>query len=140
MRPLTSTDGWIRFIAAAALAFGINGASASTVLAGPGMSATGPAITLKQPALPKSGKNEFEVIVKNANGKPIDDAEVSVQLVMPKSGAMAEMRDQLQLRSAGNGTYTGSGDLAMRGKWKVTVTAKQHGKTIATKRGTLSAS
>ena len=140
MSPLTSTGGWIRFIGAVALSVGIAGTNASTALAGPGLRAAGPAITIKQPAAAKTGTNEFEVIVKDASGKPINDADVSILLVMSKTDTMAEMRNQLQLQPMGNGMYTASGELTMSGKWKLTVIAKKHGKTIATKKGTLSAS
>ena len=42
------------------------------------------------PDPPKSGENNFEVAVKDASGKPIDDAEVLVQFfmaAMPKSAS-----------------------------------------------------
>ena len=140
MSSLTSTGERIRFIGAVALVIGIAATNASTALAGPGMQTAGPTIMLKQPSVAKTGKNAFEVIVKDANGKPINDADVSILLVMPKAHAMAEMRHELQLQAVGNGMYAGSSELTMPGKWKVTVMAKKHGKTIATKKDTLRAS
>jgi YtkA-like len=46
----------------------------------------GPDIMLMQPTAPKTGDNQFEVMVKGADGEPVNDADVSVTLVMPKTG------------------------------------------------------
>jgi hypothetical protein len=67
------------------------------------------------PAAVKSGENQFEVMVKGADGKPLENADVSVLFVMPPSGAMAEMRNEVKLKSAGGGKYTGSGNVMMVG-------------------------
>jgi hypothetical protein len=39
-----------------------------------------------QPTPPRSGENMFEVTVKDAGGKPVPDADVSIALRMPKMG------------------------------------------------------
>ena len=103
------------------------------------MSAKGADIMLMKPTALKSGDNQFEVMVNGADGKPIVDADVSILFVMPKSGSMAEMRNEVKLKPAGKGTYTGNGSVMMAGKWNVTVTAKQGGKAVGEKQLTLTA-
>src|SRR6266853_2352930 len=56
---------------------------------------TAPAIMfMTNPTPAKAGDNELEVMVNAADGKPIDDADVSVLCVMPAMPAMnmSEMR------------------------------------------------
>jgi YtkA-like len=93
-------------------------------------------IMLMQPSATavKSGDNQFEVMVKGADGKPIEKADVSVVFVMPPMGAMAEMRNEVKLKPAGGGKYTGSGNVMMAGKWNVTISVKQNGKEIGQKK------
>jgi nitrogen fixation protein FixH len=91
------------------------------------------AITFKTtPTPPKTGSNQFEVTVKDAAGKPVADADVSVLFVMPAMPAMKmpEMRKETKLKAAGDGKYTGTGEVMMAGMWNVTVSAKQKGKQI----------
>lgn len=89
------------------------------------------------PAPPRSGKNDFEVTLKNAEGQPISDAAVSLTFSMP---AMPSMKtDAAQLTSAGNGVYRGSGTVGMSGDWDVTITASRQGQTLATKKVKLTA-
>ena len=87
----------------------------------------------------KSGDNQFEVMVKGADGKPIEKADVSVLFVMPPMGAMAEMRNEVKLKPAGGGKYTGSGNVMMAGKWNVTISVKQNGKETGQKKLTVTA-
>ena len=89
-----------------------------------------------EPAPPRSGKNNFEVTVKDAAGKPITDADVSLTLVMP---AMPGMASTVRLASAGNGAYKGSGTIGMSGGWDVTVTATRKGQPLVSKMMRLSA-
>src|SRR5439155_7769870 len=59
---------------------GYEAAPASTAPA----AASGAQITFRTlPDPPKTGENQLEATVKDANGKPIDDDEVSVQFFMP---------------------------------------------------------
>ena len=99
----------------------------------------GPDIMLMRPTALKSGDNQFEVMVKGADGKPVNDGEVSLLFVMPKMGAMAEMRNEMKLKPSGNGMYTGPGTVMMAGKWNVTVGVKQGGKEIGRKKLALTA-
>src|SRR5207245_8795424 len=84
-------------------------------------------IMLMQPMQPKTGDNQIEVMVKGPDGKPINDADVSVLFVMPAMPAMKmpEMRNDVKLKPAGDGRYTGAGALGMAGKRHTAGTAKQ---------------
>src|SRR5437867_11859004 len=81
-----------------------------------------------KPSPPKTGDNTFEVMVKDAAGKPITDAEVVAMFYMPKMGAMPEMKNNVTLTHQKDGTYVGTGQVMMAGKWEVTVSVKRAGK------------
>ena len=89
------------------------------------------------PAPPRSGKNDFEVTLKDAAGKPITDAVVSLAFSMPAMPSMTT--DAVQLTSAGGGVYKGSGTIGMAGDWDVTITAGRKGQTLGTKKIKLTA-
>jgi hypothetical protein len=103
------------------------------------MKAAGLDIMLMQPMQPKAGDNQFEVMVNGADGKPLADADVSVLFVMPATASMSEMRNEVKLKSAGAGKYTGMGQVMMAGKWNVTVSVKQKGKEVGQKKIALTA-
>ena len=114
-----------------------NTAPASGAGAGGSQSSIGVVVLLRtEPAPPRNGKNDFEVTVKDAAGKPITDADVSLTLVMT---AMAGMESTVKLASVGNGAYKGSGTIAMSGDWDVTVTATRKGQPLVSKMMRLSA-
>jgi len=93
------------------------------------------------PAPLRMGKNDFEVSVKDAEGKPIADADVSLAFYMPPMASMnmPEMRNTVKLTSAGNGIYKGSGTLGMAGDWDVTVTASRNGQQLDVRKMKLTA-
>jgi nitrogen fixation protein FixH len=97
-------------------------------------------ITFTSPETPKMGDNTFEVMVMQ-DGKPVDDANVSIEFHMPAMPAMnmAEMRTKADLKSAGNGTYRGNGQVMMAGNWDVTVMAMRDGQEIGNKKMTVTA-
>ena len=136
---------WVRFAGATvvAVAVGVAGISASAQTKSTSADAqkAGAEIMLMQPSATaaKSGENQFEVMVKGADGKPVNDADVSVVLVMPKSATMAEMRNEVKLKPAGNGTYRGAGNVMMAGKWATTVMVMKNGKESAQKKVSLTA-
>ena len=81
------------------------------------------------PDPPRTGDNTFEVTVRDAAGRPIDDASVSAVLFMPAmpSMNMPAMRSEVALRPAGGGRYRGAGQVMMAGRWEVTVTVSRGG-------------
>jgi hypothetical protein len=87
-----------------------------------------------KPSPPKTGDNTFEVMVKDAAGKPVTDAEVTATFVMPKMGTMPEMKNNVTLKHQKEGRYVGTGQVMMAGKWDVTVSVKRAGKEIGSKK------
>jgi hypothetical protein len=89
----------------------------------------------------KMGDNTFEVLVKDSTGAPLTNADVSVLLTMPAMPAMRmpAMRSDVKLKPAGDGKYTGTGPVTMKGLWTVTVSVQENGKEIGQKKLTLTA-
>ena len=93
-----------------------------------------------EPPIPVMGENAFEVMVMQ-DGKPVNDAQVSVEFQMPAMPAMnmAEMKNKTELAPAGNGVYRGKGQVMMAGDWNVTVMAMRNGQELGTKQLTVTA-
>jgi Cu(I)/Ag(I) efflux system membrane fusion protein/cobalt-zinc-cadmium efflux system membrane fusion protein len=89
--------------------------------------------TVPDPA--KTGDNRLEATVKDATGKPIDDAEVTVQFFMPAMPTMnmPAMKSDAKLMSAGGGVYRGNGQVMMAGRWDATVIVVRGGQRLGTK-------
>lgn len=87
------------------------------------------------PSTPQKGNNTIRVKLTDQSGKPIDGAQVSVTFFMAAMPAMgmAAMKTEVQAAGKGGGLYEGSGVLGSGGTWQVTITAHQHGQTIASK-------
>ncbi len=94
-----------------------------------------------QPDPPRTGDNTFEVTVKDAQGRPVTDAAVTVGLFMPPmpSMGMPAMRNAATLSHAGGGMYRGAGQVLMAGRWEVTISATRDGKDIGSKQTTITA-
>jgi RND family efflux transporter MFP subunit len=87
------------------------------------------------PDPPKTGDNQLEATVKDAAGKPIDGAEVTVQFFMPAMPTMnmPAMKSDAKLAPAGGGVYRGGGQVMMAGRWDATVSVKRNGKEVGQK-------
>jgi membrane fusion protein, copper/silver efflux system len=87
------------------------------------------------PDPPKAGENQFEVVVKDASGKTIDDAQVEVQFFMAAMPTMnmPAMRNVVSLSPAGGGAYRGTGQIMMVGRWDTTVNITRNGQRIGSK-------
>jgi Cu(I)/Ag(I) efflux system membrane fusion protein len=87
-----------------------------------------------QPDPPKTGDSTFEVTVKDASGKPLADADVTATLFMPAMPTMnmPAMRSETKLAPAGNGTYRGTAQVVMTGRWDVTVSVSKGGQRLGT--------
>ena len=83
----------------------------------------------------RTGDNQFEAVIKDGSGKPIDDADVSVQLFMPAMPTMSmpAMRNETKLSPVGGGVYRGTGQVMMAGRWDGTVTVARGGQRLGTK-------
>jgi len=83
------------------------------------------------PSPAQKGSNTIRVKLTDATGKPISGAQVTVTFFM---AAMPSVKNVIEGADKGAGVYEGKGDLGSGGMWQVTVTAKQNGKTIATRK------
>jgi len=81
------------------------------------------------------GQNLFEVLVKDAKGQPVTNADVSLVLLMPADPKTKhpEMRTEGTLNNVGAGKYNGIVIVSMAGDWDVTVAASRNGKELARK-------
>lgn len=82
----------------------------------------------------------YRVRLTGANGQPIADAQVRVDILMPAmpSMNMGEMKTGENLKWTG-AEYTAVGNMPMAGSWQVTVTAARNGQTLATYKTRLNA-
>ena len=62
------------------------------------------------------GPATFMIDVKDKNGKPVDDAKVSYDLNMTTMNMGTQQGDATPL---GNGRYSATGRMTMRGPWRV---------------------
>ena len=94
-----------------------------------------------EPNPPRRGKNVFRVRLTNAQGSPIDGAQVSATFFMPAMPAMgmSAMKTSPELTAKGGGVYEGSGELGSAGTWQVTLTATQNGRVIGTRHFSMNA-
>lgn len=88
-----------------------------------------------QPDPPRTGENMLEVLVRDANGQPIADADVTVTFFMPAMPTMnmPAMRNQAKLPAAGGGVYRGAGQVMMAGRWDVTVDVSRGGQRLGSR-------
>jgi Cu(I)/Ag(I) efflux system membrane fusion protein len=87
-------------------------------------------IEITEPRVAKVGENAVRIVVKDASGDPVTDAEVEVTLFMPQMGSMSPMTAKGRLDHRGNGEYAGEIDIPMAWTWQTTVTVKRGGQTI----------
>jgi membrane fusion protein, copper/silver efflux system len=96
-------------------------------------------IELMEPKAAKVGQNTVHLMVKDAQGNPVTDAEVEVTLFMPQMGSMAPMTSKATLKPSGAGEYAGTIDIPMAWSWQTTVTVKKEGKSLGSMQTTVTA-
>ena len=92
--------------------------------------------------LKTSEDNVFTATLTGADGKPIPDAQIKVNIVMPAmpSMNMPEMRSTVDLAwNAAQHAYIGRGRPGMAGSWNITAEATRNGAVIATSRTRMTA-
>ena len=64
----------------------------------------------------RTGDNALEATIRDASGRPVDGADVTVQFFMPAMPTMnmPAMRSEAKLSPAGGGTYRGASGRTMR--------------------------
>jgi len=92
-----------------------------------------------RPDPPRMGEAIFEVTVKDAAGQPVTDADVSATLFMPAMPSMSHpaVRSEATLGHAGGGTYRGTGQITISGRWDVTVTVTRAGRPLGSRQFSL---
>jgi Cu(I)/Ag(I) efflux system membrane fusion protein len=73
------------------------------------------------PDPPRAGENVLHVEVLDAQGKPVDGAQVGFIYDMPAMGAMPEMKGGGDVKALGGGQYDIKYSLSMAGNWTVTL-------------------
>ncbi|HVT60715.1 MAG TPA: FixH family protein [Thermoanaerobaculia bacterium] len=76
------------------------------------------------PDPPHERANALLLTVKDAGGKPVDDAEIRVAFGMAAMGSMPAMHSDARVRREGAGRYRAEFDLPMAGTWNPEVTIR----------------
>jgi Cu(I)/Ag(I) efflux system membrane fusion protein/cobalt-zinc-cadmium efflux system membrane fusion protein len=92
-----------------------------------------------EPSTPQKGRNTVRIKLTGADGKPVDEVQVSAMFLMPAMPAMGMAAEHAAaaLSAKGQGIYEGSLELDSGGTWQVTVTVQRAGATIATQKLTV---
>ena len=83
------------------------------------------------------GANELFVELRDAQGQPITDAHVEVEVHMPAMGAMAGMGGPASVEPAGDGRYRAKYQIDMGGTWQVAIRAHRPSGEMAEAEGSL---
>ena len=88
------------------------------------------ALHLQNPA--RLGENVLQVTVKDREGRPVVDVDVSARLSMPPmpSMNMPAMESTTPLPHVNDGLYRGSATASMAGRWNLTVDARRDGRLM----------
>jgi multidrug efflux pump subunit AcrA (membrane-fusion protein) len=117
----------------------------------PGAGAAAPALgsheggvkieTATEPDPPIRGHNLVRVTLRDAGGKPVSGAQVSVSFYMAAMPAMgmAAMHAAGEAKEQGDGVYVAPIDLASGGTWQVAISAAKAGRTLGTRQLNVSA-
>ena len=79
------------------------------------------------PPAPATGDNRMQLRLLGAGEKPVDGADVALEVVMPAMGAMAAMGGPVPVTPLGDGRYEARFRLDMAGTWRVAVRARAPG-------------
>src|SRR5207248_9238861 len=73
------------------------------------------------PDPPRAGENLLRIELTDAQGKPVDGAQLGFLYDMPAMGSMPEMKGGGDTRALGGGTYEIKYPLSMLGDWTLTL-------------------
>lgn len=77
------------------------------------------------PDPPRQKGNTLIVTVRDDQGEPVEDAEVSLRYRMPPMGSMQEMKGEADVTSRDEARYEAKFDLPMGGSWELTLDIKK---------------
>jgi len=84
------------------------------------------AVTI-EPEAPTAGQNSLRVVLADAEGRPVEDAQVRATATMAAMGAMPEMRAPATMTERTPGVYEGTLTLSMDGSWPLTLDIEKAG-------------
>src|SRR5260370_6823813 len=74
-----------------------------------------------EPDPPTTGENRLHILIRDASGKPVDDAQLTFEYDRPAMGAMPEMKGGGEVKAEGGGRYTIAYPLSMQADWSLTL-------------------
>jgi membrane fusion protein, copper/silver efflux system len=81
-----------------------------------------------KPNPPEVGQNTIIVKLTDAEGKPVNDAKVTLLPFMPAMGSMPRMEQKSQVTLKGNGLYEVVFELPMGGTWEIILSVEKDGR------------
>jgi membrane fusion protein, copper/silver efflux system len=96
-------------------------------------------VEIMEPRVAKVGQNSIRLMVRDAAGNPVTDADVDVLLFMPQMGSMPPMTSRANLKPMKPGEYQGEVDIPMAWTWQTTVSVKKDGKPMGSVQTTVTA-
>ncbi|WP_439510586.1 efflux RND transporter periplasmic adaptor subunit [Marinimicrobium koreense] len=73
------------------------------------------------PTTPRVGENILSVALRNADGAPLDNADIKAVAEMPAMGAMPAMQAPADMQAIEPGLYRGTFEPSMDGSWPLTL-------------------
>ncbi|MBG56928.1 MAG: efflux transporter periplasmic adaptor subunit [Porticoccus sp.] len=70
-----------------------------------------------EPTTPRVGENTLSVVLRNADGDPLDNADIRAVAEMPAMGAMPAMQAPAEMVQVELGLYRGTFEPSMEGSW-----------------------
>ncbi|MBL4714142.1 MAG: efflux RND transporter periplasmic adaptor subunit [Alcanivorax sp.] len=80
-----------------------------------------------EPTTPRVGENTLSVVLHDAEGEPLDNAEIEAVAEMPAMGAMPAMQAPADMRRIKTGLYRGTFKPSMEGSWPLTLKIRSPG-------------
>ena len=93
--------------------------------------------TSTDPSSARVGENRFEIELRDAEGRPVDGADLDVKVHMHAMGSMPAMGGPARVSDLGDGRYRADFTLDMGGSWLVQLRAKPRGGPVAEAEGSL---
>ncbi len=89
------------------------------------------------PGTSRVGENRLEIELRDAEGRPVEGADLDVKVHMHAMGAMPAMGGPAHVSELGDGRYSAHFELDMGGSWQVELRAQPKGGPMAEAEGSL---